>query len=570
MDARIVRRPGTGLIALVLMFLFAAVCPRAFADNADPCPRPLAGTEVRQPHDIYSQNGVLKVHFDYYTTLDKLGRTLFCFATPDKHESPTLHVNPGDTIDLTVSNHVPPPGNHLGEQVSGGSNVCGDAVMTISSVNIHFHGTNTTPHCHGDDVVHTLINSGQTFRYRLTIPKDEPPGLYWYHPHVHGISDAAVEGGASGAIEVEGIANLQHAVVGLPQRFLVIRDQRLGHPPKGKFTIRVPNWDVSLNYVPVDFPKYIPSVIKMKTGGQEFWRVVNASADTTMDVVLNYDNVAQPLEIVALDGVPTGSQDGKTQGTIITQKDILIPPAGRAEFIVTAPGANVQKAVFMTQRIDTGPLGDSDPARPLADIQQSTNAKDVPPAIMPVAGTIGGGRFAGLDDSMVTAHRHLYFSETQGQKPGGEGNVTFFITVKGQAQTPYYPDEPPAIVTHKGAVEDWTIQNESQEVHMFHMHQIHYQLLEINGVPVPKDQRQWYDTHEVGYWTGSGPYPSIKVRMDFRGAVAGEFVYHCHILGHEDNGMMANILVTDKPVTRAAARRSRTIKLGSRGEAPRA
>jgi FtsP/CotA-like multicopper oxidase with cupredoxin domain len=105
---------------------------------------------------------------------------------------------------------------------------------------------------------------------------------------------------------------------------------------------------------------------------------------------------------------------------------------------------------------------------------------------------------------------------------------------------------------------------------MFHMHQIHFQLLAINGVPVPPVQRQWYDTHEVGYWTGSGPYPSIKVRMDFRGAVAGEFVYHCHILGHEDNGMMANILVTDKPIVHAATGRNAATKMGSRGEAPRA
>jgi len=64
---------------------------------------------------------------------------------------------------------------------------------------------------------------------------------------------------------------------------------------------------------------------------------------------------------------------------------------------------------------------------------------------------------------------------------------------------------------------------------------------------VPKDKRQFYDTYQVGYWKGSGPFPSIKVRMDFRGAVEGEFVYHCHILDHEDLGMMANILVTRHP-----------------------
>lgn len=550
MNERAIGYGRGGLLALLFMVLFAASSTGAYANN-DPCPRPLTGSEIKQPPDIYSQNGVLKLHFDYYTTLDNLGRTLFCFVAPGGIESPTLHLNPGDAIDLTVTNHVPPGGGGA-ETVSGKTNVCGDAVMTISSVNIHFHGTNTRPRCHGDEVIHTLINSGQTFHYWLRIPRNEPPGLYWYHPHVHGISDKAVEGGASGAIEVEGIANLQPAVAGLPERFLVIRDQRVGHPPKGKFTIPVPSWDISLNYVPVSFPKYVPAVIRMKTGAKEFWRVVNASADTTMDLKLTYDGAVQPLQIVALDGVPTGSQDGKHQGTIITVNDIFIPPAGRAEFIVTGPGAGVKSAVLSTNRIDTGPLGDSDPMRPLAVIHGKTKDADVP-HILPVAVVVGGQRFADLNDSMVTAYRHLYFSETQTQ-PGGEGNFTFFITVKGQTPVAYYPDEPPAVVTHRGAVEDWTIQNEAREIHAFHMHQIHFQLLEVNGVPVPPAQRQWYDTYRVGYWTGSGAYPSIKVRMDFRGAVTGEFVYHCHILGHEDGGMMANILVTGKQDARAEQR----------------
>ncbi|MGH6878351.1 MAG: multicopper oxidase family protein [Rhizomicrobium sp.] len=555
----------TALLGLLLLLVSSA---GALANSADPCPRPTAGSEITQPPDIYSQDGVLKLHLYYYTTLDAFGRTLFCFAAPGRVESPTMHVNPGDTIDLTVTNRVPPAGGGGDEIVAGGSEVCGDAVMTVSSVNVHFHGTNTSPRCHGDEVVHTIINSGQTFPYRLKIPADEPPGMYWYHPHVHGIAEAAVKGGASGAIEVEGIANLQPAVAGLPERFLLIRDQSVGSPPKGKGTETVPSWDISLNYVPVSFPKYVPAVIRMQTGAQEFWRVVSACADTVMDLQVRYDGVAQPLQIAALDGVPTGSQDGKHQGTLITQTDILIPPAGRAEFIVTGPAASVKEAMLMTTRIDTGPLGDIDPARPLAAIEQSRQMKEIPPRIFPVADAPDGQRFAGLSDAMVTAHRHLYFSETEVRAPSGGGQFVFFITVKGQTPTAYYPDEPPAITTRRGAVEDWTIENQSKEVHEFHIHQIHFQLLAVNGVPVPPGQRQWYDTHQVDYWTGSGPYPSIKVRMDFRGAVTGEFVYHCHILGHEDAGMMANILVLPaKPGSRAASRSSST--KGARNGSPR-
>jgi hypothetical protein len=111
---------------------------------------------------------------------------------------------------------------------------------------------------------------------------------------------------------------------------------------------------------------------------------------------------------------------------------------------------------------------------------------------------------------------------------------------------------PPDIITNRGAVEDWTIANRTSEVHEFHMHQIHFLLLEVNGKPVAKKDRQFYDTYQVGYWDpstnkkGYPIYPNIKVRMDFRGAVTGDFVYHCHILDHEDLGMMAIIRVLPK------------------------
>ncbi|HEX4078731.1 MAG TPA: multicopper oxidase domain-containing protein [Rhizomicrobium sp.] len=535
----------TELHAAVLSLLLLLAVPCCALAASDPCPRPAQGSVIVNPPDLYSQDGVLKVTFDYYTTVDQWGRTLFCYVTPDGTEGPTLHLNPGDTLDLTLTNKEqggPPP---VLETVSGKSNVCGAFYMTPQSVNLHFHGMNVSPKCHGDNVVHTLVNPGESFNYEIRIPRDEPPGMYWYHQHVHGISSPAVQGGASGAIEIEGIANIQPAVAGLPQRFLVFRDQPLQNPPKNpRNAPTAPYWDVSMNYVPVPYPKYPPGIIQMQAGAQEFWRVVNASADTVADLQLLYDGNAQPLQIVAFDGVPTGSQDGKHQGTIITQTDVLIPPAGRAEFIITGPSKGVQRAVLMTNHIDTGPAGDVDTRRPLAQIELTSDMRKIPKPILPVAGQVSGDRFAGVDDSMVTKHRHLYFSEhVLAGEQGPGGGQAFFITVRGQQQTAYYPDEPPAITTTKGAVEDWTIQNQTGEVHEFHIHQIHFQLIAVDGVPVPHERRQWYDTYQVPYYTGAGPFPSIKVRMDFRGAVAGEFVYHCHILDHEDGGMMANILV---------------------------
>jgi FtsP/CotA-like multicopper oxidase with cupredoxin domain len=368
-------------------------------------------------------------------------------------------------------------------------------------------------------------------------------------------------------------------VDGLPERFLVVRDQPLQNPPQNpRLAPTAPYWDVSLNYVPIPYPTYPPGVIQMQSGAQEFWRVVNAAADTNLDLQLLFDGQAQPLQIVALDGVPTGSQDGHHQGTIITQTDVYIPPASRAEFIVTGPTASVKNAVLMTNHIDTGPAGDVDTRRPLAQIQLTTDARKIPQRVHPAPGKLTGDRFANLDESQVTAHRAIFFDESVGtekRKPGGGG--LFFVTVKGQQNVAFYSGMPPAITTTQGAVEEWTIANHTHEVHEFHIHQIHFLVVAVNGVKIPPKQRQWRDTYQVPYWTGKGKYPSITALMDFRGDVVGDFVFHCHILDHEDGGMMQIIRVLPPGGTTQHARaqdpqrgEAKLIKVGASGTPPHA
>jgi FtsP/CotA-like multicopper oxidase with cupredoxin domain len=530
------------LRGLAAILLIIAITPSiASAQPNDPCPRPRAGSVVSAPPNLYSKYGVLSLSFNYFTTVDSAGRTLFCFVTPGGLESPTLHLQPGDTLNLSITNLNPPaPAGSPTEIVSTASDRCGDVTMTITSVNVHFHGTNTSPRCHADEVIHTLINSGTTFKYSVKFPTSEPPGLYWYHPHIHGLAEAAVQGGASGAIIIDGIENLQPAVAGLAERVLMIRDQTVPNSPTPGGT--VPSWDVSLNYVPILYPSFTPAVVEMKSGQKEFWRVANASADTILDLQLRYDGAAQPLQVVALDGVPTGSQDGTRRGKLITENDILLPPAARAEFIVTGPSTTVKQAIFQTLNIDTGPDGDNDPTRPLASILTMA-APPTLPAIPAASQAPYPQLFEGLLAAKVTAKRTLYFSEVLSDPSNPASPTNFFITVDGATPVLFDPNNPPAITTTQGAVEDWTIQNRSQENHEFHMHQIHFLPLEENGVPVPPERRQFLDMVQVPYWSGTGPYPSVKVRLDFRGMDVGDFVYHCHILGHEDAGMMAIIRV---------------------------
>jgi FtsP/CotA-like multicopper oxidase with cupredoxin domain len=521
------------------------------------CPRSPAGSIVTAPLDLHSANGVLTVNLQYQTDTDAYGNTLFCFTDSKGRQSPSLYVNPGDTIVMNVTNglsatgsaaragahHVGPHSISMNPQATVPAvQVCGSSLpMSPASVNVHFHGTNTPPTCHQDEVIRTLINPGESFQYTLQIPADEPPGLYWYHPHVHGISEAAVLGGASGAIVVQGIQNVNPIVGGLHQQLLIIRD----NPPVSS-SDDAPQKDLSLNYIPVYFPEYKPAIIAMDPGLKQLWRVLNASADTIMDLQVVFDGSPQALTIVALDGVPTGSQDGTQQGQSYNVFHVYIPPAGRAEFVVSPPSGAVKSATLITRGIDTGPSGDFDPMRPLANIVLNSPTAPILPSklsdVLPfVSKTPPKARFSNLAAVTPTATRNLYFSEVALDPNDPDAFIIFFITVAGQQPVAFNADNPPAIVTTQGAVEDWIIENRSMENHEFHMHQIHFLVMAQNGVPL--ENQQFMDTVNVPYWSGTGPYPSVTVRMDFRGAVVGDFVYHCHILAHEDGGMMAIIRV---------------------------
>jgi FtsP/CotA-like multicopper oxidase with cupredoxin domain len=551
---------GLFIVALALCAMAQAVTPTPVKPVANPCPRLKAGSVVHQPPALFSQNGVLNVRFSYQTVTDFAGRQLFCFMTDTGLEEPTLHVNPGETINVTVTNNT--PASPVEEPFNPPN--CGDTAMTGSSMNIHYHGTNTTPACGGDNVTKALINSGSTFQYSLAFPANEPPGLYWYHPHVHGIAEAALLGGATGAIVVDGIHNVQPAVSGLRHRVLVIRDQRqlagLGEGP-GNCGVDVPFQDISVNYIPIDSHQdpvtgavtFTPAVMHMEIGETQFWRVTNSTADTILDLQVNYDGVPQTMQIVAIDAVPVNSQDGTQPGHLISTTHYRLPVAGRVEFLVKAPAQTVKVAQFVTNNVNTGPQGDCDPTRPIFNIALTgypTSDTDEPATDNSVpnysALNTSQQRFGGLSSVPIAATRTLQFSEVQ--------PTQFFITVVGQTPTLFDNNNPPSVISKQGTAEKWIVQNIAQENHEFHFHQIHFKVLsqdnfEINGTSQSAPiNGQYLDMIEVPFWDNAknpnGPVPQVELLMDFRGPDVGDFVYHCHILSHEDLGMMAIIRVT--------------------------
>ena len=563
------------ILRILFGLVVAVVCANmpALAQNQGPenCPRPTAGSKAAEPQDLRSERGVLEVTFRFLSSVDAQGHVRYCYLYKDDSQSPTLRVNPGDTLILHLKNGITPeaagagaPAIPMHMQMQPG--MCSKGKMMATSTNLHFHGLSIPPACHQDDVLYTVVGpSASPFEYRFQIPNDQPPGLYWYHPHVHGYSNAQVLGGASGALIVEGIERVNPALAGLPERVLVIRDQDLINPSaqptspdSAPHTVTLrdaegdilntgtdggkPAKDLSLNFVPVAFPEYKPALIEMKPGGRELWRVLNASAITYADLQIQYDAEAQPLGIVALDGAPIDDNGAGGRG-LFWRPHILVPPGGRAEFILRGPPLNAH-ASFATRGVDTGPAGENDPTRLLATIVAAPDAPALHSNLAAVPNVLPRQGPSALKYVSPVRVRKLYFSEKLQNPADPKSPTVFMITVDGQTPAPFDPaSTAPNITVRQGDVEDWIIENRSRELHAFHIHQIHFMLLDWNGVPVNEPFLR--DTVNVAYWDGSSPvYPSIKLRMDFRSPkIVGDFIYHCHLLEHEDGGMMGVIRV---------------------------
>src|SRR2546422_7633681 len=135
--------------------------------------------------------------------------------------APTLRLSPGDQLKITYVNNLPTEAKE-----SCAISPCMD--MT----NLHFHGLTVSPDAPQDDVLDMMAMPGQALRYTVQIPKDHPPGLYWYHTHPHGESHRQVLYGMSGALVIEGIESYFPPLASLPERVLVVRGRSIMNDPQ--------------------------------------------------------------------------------------------------------------------------------------------------------------------------------------------------------------------------------------------------------------------------------------------------------------------------------------------------
>ncbi|MGA2394125.1 MAG: multicopper oxidase family protein [Candidatus Lustribacter sp.] len=446
--------------------------------------------------------------------------------------APTIRVHPGDTIQLTFTNSLP--------------EYC--AVGVVSNSNLHFHGLTSSPNAPGDDVIDTNAAPGTAVNYTVAINPDQPPGMYWYHAHPHGLSSWEVGNGMAGVIIVEGIGNAVPQTAGLRERVIILGDVpnsstfAAGEESVLRRSTAARRGVQDADESPLGGDACAPetdatpmingatmAAIGIKPGETELLRVLNASGHRHFDIAVD----GQQLQLVAQDGVPINTYPGAP--TTLPVSDVVIPPAGRAEFLVTG---GTTPAALISKCYQSGPAGDNNPEVALGVLENDSswpNPSTATTTATKRVAKVASLRYSQYYHSMMPApaqERLIHFTE--------DANGFY---INGQA---YSPTAAPQIVAQSGTTEEWTLENDTQEVHSFHIHQVHFVVESINGVPQPNEH--WLDTYDIppeGVGVTGQLIPSLtKVLLDFRDpTIRGTFLFHCHILDHEDGGMMAKVQV---------------------------
>ena len=485
------------MFAASILFICGVILVSTRGDQSSPLSKP---PELRA-HDH-------ELSLTLHAVADSHGRDSFAFN--GQNVAPILRVFPGDTLQIEYVNDLP--------KLAKGS--CAISPC-MDMTNLHFHGLQVSPNAPQDDVLTMMAMPGQTLHYTVSIPQDHPPGLYWYHTHPHGESHRQVRDGMSGAIVIEGMGRYVPEVRNLPEQILIVRGQSIsGDPQAVSLLKRVEAPANTCGEATGDVDEIftvngtIRPQVAIAPGEKQFLRIVNASADRYIDFQVD----GEPLTIVAMDGMPIAYHD-PAHPTLVANH-FLVPPAGRLEAIVTGPAPRAH-AALRSLCVDTGSEGDPNPGMVLADIVSGSRAAPVPRK--------------SVDNLRPPDHKVANLQTLEQSAP--DFVATFTEDKKGfyiNSQL-YKQDSDPMRVAHVGTYEHWRIVNATEELHPMHIHQVHFLAFAENERPVADPV--WLDTVNVPV------HGSVDVIMDFTNPVIrGMSLFHCHLLNHEDKGMMAKIL----------------------------
>jgi FtsP/CotA-like multicopper oxidase with cupredoxin domain len=483
-----------------------------------------AGEPLTEPPVLQSVNGVLNATLTLQTSTVNVDGVLYTGGSTYNglFPGPTLWVNPGDVMNITLVNALTP-----------------ESQSAYGPTNLHTHGLHVSPLGNSDNVL-LNIEPGETNQFRIQIPSDHPQGLYWYHPHRHEFVQDQVFGGASGLLVIGNPSGGFPELAGLRQHLMAIKNVQTANPFTG-----VDNGVLQLAEPPQSPPfqthlvnGILRPTITQAPGEAQVWNLANIGSDAFYNLVLRdpVSMVSLPFLIVA--------QDGNPYTLFQTTTRLVLSPGNRYSVVVQVPagtplGTNFELiAEPFNQGLFLWPNGaPGGPApTPVVLATMTVTAQPFVPFVPPTQGTSPSSNFVDLRGLPIAERRVITFDQ-----PPNEPTI---FTIDGKL----FPNRE-IIQPRLNTVEEWVIRNTTSEIHPFHIHQNDFQVISINGIPLDPNGPPIAVGDDL--YTGGLNYQDINnippngefvIRMQFLDFL-GTYVYHCHILFHEDHGMMALVKV---------------------------
>ena len=466
--------------------------------------RAAAAAELAEPDVRAGRDGLLDTTLTCRVqSVQVAGQTAIMNVYEGSAPGPTLRVRPGDTLRVNLVNMLDdlPPG-----LPDNSPFLCPPMIMggveegKMCDTNLHVHGLHVSPSDNSDNIF-LRVPAGESFQYEYKIPENHPAGLYWYHPHLHGRATVQVFGGLAGMLIVEGDIDALPGIAGIPERLLMLHSTQLY--PDGSvvnFLDVPPGPNMQKTNLRMVNGQLNPTMT-MRPGETQRWRILNATANLTFFLQLDGHQLHQI------------AKDGSTHNEMWTRDKIVLSPGERVEVLVQAgtagsyalrtlpiaTGFNTQKdATLATLVVDGNPM----------------TPEPLPTTLLPLED---------LSTAEIDERRQITFQFGPPIDPPHTIHPIDHKVFDGTRD-----DQ----VVQLNTTEEWVIRNATTTWHPFHIHINPYQVVAINGKPVPVRSNE--DTTLVP------PFGEITVRTRFLD-FPGRWVYHCHILLHEDLGMMGTV-----------------------------
>lgn len=458
------------------------------------------------PDTLNGTNFNLRI-IDTFAQIVNTGNQTITGAINGKFWGPTLFVNKGDQIQMNVQNKLK------------------------DSVTIHWHGMHLPAVMDGGP--HQIIPPNTIWKPYWTIKNDA--ATYWYHPHLHEMAMEQITKGIGGLLIVR---DAKEKALALPRKYgiddipLILSDRDFNS--SNQFSI-VPYGDSMLTNMTLRAKYDVPAQIVR-------FRVLNAAIERSYNI---------------------GFSDGRTFYVITSDGGLLNAPVAKTRYLLHA-GERIEILVDFTNQngtfVDlkaynsslgnnipggenfvTGPFGNFLGKKDFNILRINVGAPTANP-VTTIPNTLGANTYLKAADAQLT--RQLTISDSSGFQNILGPNA--FLINRKLYKLNYNEYNVPLNNT-----EIWQITSSSIFGHPFHIHDVEFNILSINGVAPDASQAGWKDVVFVPGRTGNtNSVVKFIAKFDDFADPLHPFMYHCHIALHEDEGMMGQFVVTNTTATR--------------------